>query len=180
MRGVSLPETQTFTLACHPATPTQIVRRLAVHVALGAAGRLDLHYELEAQMDRLRIPEPRKSTRGDELWKHTCFEAFLCAGDGDAYRELNFAPSTQWAVYSFGGYRKGMAQPVTPAPEIQVQRDEQRLTLRATVNPGVAAVRRIALAAVIEDGSGRLSYWALRHPSGKPDFHHPESFVTPS
>jgi hypothetical protein len=31
-----------------------------------------------------------------------------------------------------------------------------------------------------EDGgalSGALSYWALRHPPGKPDFHHPAGFA---
>src|ERR1019366_4823177 len=36
---------------------------------------------------------------------------------------------------------------------------------------------RIALAAVIEDENGRLSYWGLRHPPGKPDFHHPNGFA---
>ena len=36
---------------------------------------------------------------------------------------------------------------------------------------------RIALAAVIEDENGGLSYWALRHPPGKPDFHHPNGFA---
>jgi hypothetical protein len=33
------------------------------------------------------------------------------------------------------------------------------------------------LAAVIEDENGGLSYWALRHPPGKPDFHHPNAFA---
>ena len=36
---------------------------------------------------------------------------------------------------------------------------------------------KIALAAVIEDRDGRLSYWALRHAPGKPDFHHPSAFA---
>jgi hypothetical protein len=35
----------------------------------------------------------------------------------------------------------------------------------------------LALAAVLEDRDGRLSYWALEHPSERPDFHHPNSFV---
>ena len=29
----------------------------------------------------------------------------------------------------------------------------------------------------IEDEAGALSYWALRHPPGKPDFHHPAGFA---
>jgi hypothetical protein len=35
----------------------------------------------------------------------------------------------------------------------------------------------LALSAVVEDEHGGLSYWALKHPPGKPDFHHPDLFV---
>ena len=55
----------------------------------------------------LRIPPPRAAARRDELWKHTCFEAFVAENAGDGYRELNFAPSGEWAMYSFTGYRPG-------------------------------------------------------------------------
>ena len=37
--------------------------------------------------------------------------------------------------------------------------------------------QRLALAAVVEETSGALSYWALRHPPGAPDFHHADGFV---
>jgi hypothetical protein len=30
---------------------------------------------------------------------------------------------------------------------------------------------------VIEDQSGGVSYWALAHPPGKPDFHHADGFA---
>ena len=36
---------------------------------------------------------------------------------------------------------------------------------------------RLGLSAVVEDVDGILSYWALRHPSGKPDFHHTDAFA---
>jgi hypothetical protein len=36
---------------------------------------------------------------------------------------------------------------------------------------------RLGLAAVIEDRARVLSYWALKHPTEKPDFHHADSFV---
>jgi len=36
---------------------------------------------------------------------------------------------------------------------------------------------RIGLSAVIEETDGTKSYWALRHPPGKPDFHHPDCFA---
>jgi hypothetical protein len=36
---------------------------------------------------------------------------------------------------------------------------------------------RIGLSAVIEGKDGALSYWALRHAPGKPDFHHRRAFA---
>jgi hypothetical protein len=39
------------------------------------------------------------------------------------------------------------------------------------------ATWRLGLSAVIEDSSGAKSYWALAHPPGKPDFHHPDCFA---
>jgi hypothetical protein len=36
---------------------------------------------------------------------------------------------------------------------------------------------RLGLSAVIEETSGRKSYWALAHPLGHPDFHHADCFA---
>jgi len=36
---------------------------------------------------------------------------------------------------------------------------------------------RLGLSAVVEDADGELSYWALRHPPGKPDFHYTDAFA---
>ncbi|MBE0621784.1 MAG: hypothetical protein IH605_14415, partial [Burkholderiales bacterium] len=48
----------------------------------------------------------------------------------------------------------------------------------ALLSPEYAdAELRLALAAVIEDAAGVLSYWALRHPPGAPDFHHPHAYA---
>ena len=35
----------------------------------------------------------------------------------------------------------------------------------------------VGLSAVIEDLDGSLSYWSLKHPPGKPDFHHADCFA---
>jgi hypothetical protein len=43
------------------------------------------------------------------------------------------------------------------------------------VPPG--ASWRLGLSAVIEETSGRISYWALAHPPGKADFHHSDCFA---
>jgi hypothetical protein len=69
------------------------------------------------------------------------------------------------------------------SPEIYVRRLDDGLELQSTVYLGhIADLRdarrlRVALAAVIEGGNGKLSYWGLRHPPGKPDFHHPNGFA---
>ena len=36
---------------------------------------------------------------------------------------------------------------------------------------------RVSLAAVIEEDQGLVSYWALAHPPGDPNFHHADCFA---
>jgi len=40
-----------------------------------------------------------------------------------------------------------------------------------------AAAWRLGLSAVLEEASGRTSYWALAHSTAKPDFHHADCFA---
>jgi hypothetical protein len=40
-----------------------------------------------------------------------------------------------------------------------------------------ASAGKLALSAVIQALNGDRTYWALAHPSDKPDFHHPDSFI---
>ncbi|MFN3353145.1 MAG: hypothetical protein ACK4Z5_06010, partial [Brevundimonas sp.] len=92
------------------------------------------------------------------------------------YLEFNLSPSGRWASYAFDGYRQGMrpaAETVLVAP---LSRTGTRATLAGTAELPAGA-RRLALSAVIESADGTRTYWALAHPSDKPDFHHPESFV---
>ena len=69
------------------------------------------------------------------------------------------------------------------SPAVTVRRDAHGLELAASVAleslalPAAAARLRLALAAVIETADGRVDYWALAHPAGKPDFHHPQGFT---
>src|SRR5262249_27711317 len=134
---------------------------------------------------RLAIPGPAAPERTDELWRHTCFEAFLRPeppdGAADAYAELNVAPSTQWAAYVFTGYREGMAPAPIVASAIELTQDAAGLVLAVRLNlAGLslpAGPCRLALSAVIEETTGAKSYWALAHPPGRPDFHHRSSFA---
>jgi hypothetical protein len=147
-------------------------------------GLLVFQYSLEADMSRLRVPQSGSPRRADGLWKHTCFEAFVAISGAPGYFEFNFSPSQEWAVYRFDGYRAGMS-PVGggSSPEISVRRFDHRLELDSAVRLQETAALggklhlRLALAAVIEEDNGRLSYWALKHAPGKPDFHHPDGFA---
>jgi hypothetical protein len=72
---------------------------------------------------------------------------------------------------------------VEHAPSIAVQRAGDHLLMTACVDlePLSDLDRnrrlRLAVSAVIEESDGRISYWALAHPPGKPDFHHADGFV---
>jgi hypothetical protein len=132
-------------------------------------------YRIEGALERLRIPAPRTAAPAERLWQHTCCELFIADVGSGAYREFNFSPSGDWAAYAFRSYRDG-ASFALKDPRIAVRRAPERLELDASV-PVEPAHVRIALCVVVEDAEGALSYWALRHAPGKPDFHHRDAFA---
>ena len=182
--GMSSIDLRSAVLTAHPLTPNDDVRSLAVQLRAEEPDILVFQFSLVADMSRVRARPSGAGARTESLWKHTCFEAFVAAGDAPGYHEFNFSPSLDWAIYRFSAYREGMAPAeIGQAPEICVRRGDDGLELKSAVRLGHLAdlrdVRRlrIALAAVIEDENGGLSYWGLRHPTGKPDFHHPNGFA---
>ena len=182
---ITYPILYTAVLKCHPETSGSAVHGIEACISRLENGEFALSYTLKGRIDRLKIPTPRPGRRAERLWEHTCFEAFVSGINGPAYCEFNFAPSAEWAVYAFRRYRDGAALLLNeePAPKITVRGTEDRLELDAAVHLDHLSLikpnapRRLALSAVIEDKDGRLSYWALKHPPGKPDFHHPDSFA---
>jgi hypothetical protein len=179
------------TLQLHPDTICAAVGQIEVEVARLQGGYLTLTYTVTGKIDAIAIPPLANPARTDDLWQHTCFEAFLRNPASEGYYEFNFAPSTQWAAYRFNGYRTGRRE-VTEidAPVIAVEQGAERYRLRASValdrlpllSPHGEAgtrspMRRLGLAAVIEETSGDRSYWSLAHPPGKPDFHHADGFT---
>ncbi|MBP8214701.1 MAG: hypothetical protein KAX66_04475, partial [Propionivibrio sp.] len=61
----------------HPATPAPVVRSLDASINSRPDGSIDLSYCLRGDIVRLRIPEELAPERVDQLWEHTCFEAFI-------------------------------------------------------------------------------------------------------
>jgi hypothetical protein len=175
---------QTVALACHPASPSGAVRGIHASARIGGADKLAVTFRLDADMSRVLLPTARTPGRADELWRHTCFEVFVALPDSDAYCELNFSPSGEWAMYGFVGYRRGMtAMHVRRPPRVAVRPTPRGLVLEAVTYqeelpvPQPGSPLRAGAAAVIEESDGRLSYWALAHPSALPDFHHRLGFV---
>jgi hypothetical protein len=166
-------------LTPHPEFPSAAISAIACEATM-ASEALTLRYVAEGRIAELAIPRKATPARADELWRHTCFEAFVSADNGAGYFEFNFAPSTEWAAYRFERYREAMAPAEIEAPRISVTADTEWLEVtvalsRRALPPGPC---RLALSAVIEDRAGARSYWALAHPPGRPDFHHEAGFAS--
>ena len=171
-------------LVAHPDAADGGVRRIEASVSR-SGGVLAVTYRLDGDLDRLRIPAWGGRQAGERLWEHTCFEMFIRKVESDpTYHELNFSPSGAWAACAFAHYRQG--SPLADSaldPRIITRRRDGTLEVKASIVLGrlspeyLRAPLALALSAVIEDGEGGLSYWALVHPAGKPDFHHRDGFV---
>ena len=144
-------------------------------------GSLTVLYALVGDIRRVRIPEPGHPRFADDLWQHTCFELFARRKGLEAYFELNCAPSAEWALYAFDRYREGMRRVEGAlARRIAVRRRDDALDLDVTIAAsavGMTPPLSVGVSAVIEETDGTYSFWALAHPSDKPDFHHPDAFM---
>ena len=166
----------------HATTACEPIRRIAVE-ASRAQNALALTYRIEGEIPRLTIPVAEPPRRADDLWKHSCFEAFLRTDDGESYLEFNFSPSGAWAAYRFAGRRKGRESPELTAPRMEVRRGPDWLIMNIQLSlTGIAEFAHdkpvsAGLMAIIEDEHGGLSYWALAHGTAQPDFHDPATFT---
>ena len=158
------------------------MRSVAVEVTLSFDDGFALRYALEGAVGDIVLPTGDgqlviADSATDGLWQGTCFEAFLTEQGQPDYTEFNYAPDGRWACYQFDDYRS-LLRPDELAPwEMVAERSDTHYALR--VEPGIFpdTGSKLALSAVIEELDGTKSYWALRHPPGKPDFHHPDCFT---
>ena len=192
-----------LTLHCHPTTPCSAVHSLQVAVERTTNGDLCLQYALRGELAHLRIPSLQAPLATDGLWEHTCFETFIGVQGDSSYHEFNFSPSSQWAAYAFSGYRERRKSSPSPSfykgGELNRDFDENcempsclplckrgiegdfllQALIPATTLPANPARKplQLGLTAVIETVTGEKSYWALKHPTEKPDFHHRHGFT---
>lgn len=168
-------------LHCHAAGKPPPTLAIAVAPRRGDAGELQLDYRVHG-LAALALPPPAAPGPADGLWQQTCCEAFIATVDGPAYREFNFAPSGQWAIYDFAGYRQRNADWQAPAaPRIACRIDADTLHLRATIPAALlpTGAARLGLSVVAATPGGDKSYWALTHAAAQPDFHLAASFTLP-
>lgn len=158
----------------HPTTPA--VAGLTIEAQARRTGDvLSLEFLIVGPVEAVRWPQPAERIRTDGLWRTTCFEAFVRTTGG--YAEYNLSPSGAWAAYGFVGYRAGMHPLDIPAPFVVTRAAQGAFSLTADVTLPHDATGMAGLSAVIEGLDGTIGYWALAHPSDKPDFHHPQSFL---
>src|SRR5882724_7754341 len=164
-------------LSCHASTRTQILRAISVVVRRSVNDELKFTFRLDGDLSRIQIPSANAPRFATDLWRHTCFEVFSAVDGHPGYHEFNFSPSGDWAIYAFNSYRNGgPVNDETMRPRIVSRTSGDRFELNAHVPVSALSaihsrvVLRLGLAAVIEANNG-LSYWALHHPSDRPDFH---------
>ncbi len=168
-------------LRAHPRFRQSAIERIMVEGARTPDDALHIRYSVTGALDRIRLAKPAPPLRRDSLWRTTCFESFMLADDTPGYYEANFSPSGEWAAYGFGAYRTDMVLAnVGAPPRIVTTRDGDRFTMDVRLDPSWVPpmfTLRFGLSAVIEADDGTLSYWALAHPPGNPDFHHRDCFA---
>lgn len=176
------PPAHSFALRPFPAGPPPPALRLSGEVARQGE-RLRLLYRLSGDLAALRLAPPASApSRLDELWATTCFECFWAVAGERPYWELNASPAGHWNLYRLDDYRRGLRpQAGAEPPRQRLRRNEAELSLELelalpeVIPPG--APLALAIACVIEDRAGTLSYWALSHPGAEPDFHRRDAFL---
>jgi hypothetical protein len=173
-----------YYLVPHPDFPSRALTEIRVTVERRGDG-IEFWFWLSGDLDQVAWPAGNSDEiRADNLWKHTCFEAFGRVERQKAYSEFNWCPHVGWAAYAFDSYRSGMrnienrdGRPVVGGGYHSVFDDGYVLSFLVDDIFDRNAVLSLGLTAVIEAADGTKSYWALAHPPGKPDFHNADCFT---
>ncbi len=173
-----LVEGLSFALLPHSDAPPTAIDSVKAKISV-SDGLIWLNYTVKTCAE-VRIPASSDPDRTDGLWQTTCFEMFVKDRAGPGYCEFNFSPSTRWAAYRFDEYREGMRdRAMRSSPAISWVRSGDVMLLNTSMDADILdSAGAIGFSAVIEEESGTKSYWALAHPPGAPDFHHPSCFTT--
>lgn len=173
------------TLRPFTSTPRTELFKIQASFQAVSASQVHIDFHISGPLEQILWPDPHLiEARQDELWKHTCLEAFFSSSaTAEApYTEINCAPNGLWNAYSFSSYRQGMS----PALHITVRLKERTARqdhahFLIEVNSSVPLQTGTwGLTAVVEFQDGEKSYWALNHPRETADFHDKRGWKTES
>src|SRR5262249_10776694 len=102
-----MPSAPSAVLTAHPSTPCAAIRAFDVRVQVRETDLLVLDYALQGDIARWRMPPNGEARRVDELWNHSCFEAFWVTDDSPGYYELISPPWGGGSAYRFPASREG-------------------------------------------------------------------------
>ena len=194
-----------LSLQRHPDTPCGPLTGVEVELARTRPMKFALRYVLLGAAYQVRMEPPAGSadplwmhTCFEAFVRVAGKEEYLeinLAPTGDwaawrfrRYREgMEAAPGVGASVLGFSQRRKPMAAEerarLQEAGFDTLERFEPSyysLQMAVSLDPAMSLFLdrpwQLGLSAVIEENNGRISYWALAHPPGKPDFHHPDCF----
>ena len=172
---VEPPPPVEYELIAHPRSEATAIEKVRVLVSrLG--DHLELRYVFEGAIERLEVPRGRLDH--ERLWEHTCAELFVGGADA-TYVEWNFSPTLQSARFAFSDYRQRVEHEPGKV-RVRMERGAKTLVLTARGAFVSAPTADLGLTAITRDVDGAQSFWALAHPSERPDFHHRAGFVAAS
>lgn len=161
----------------HPKSKESSVNAISVNLIAHTDKSMSVAYSAQGDIDRLFIPPRTAGECKDNLWRTTCFEMFVGHTNSTTYWELNFSPSANWAAYKFTDYRQNRQNEESFAiNRLQMKQTKERFDLEVGFLFGALqdfdlTTVCFGFSAVMMDHHGNISYWALRHGDGPPDFH---------
>jgi hypothetical protein len=133
-------------------------------------GYLEFNFSPSGQWAAYRFDAYRQGMRPLDVARPlvlTADPAHFAASMAMRLIELGVEPELARSMASDGGVAGNRARPSQFA--LSAVLEDSRLAARASEWMG--------LNAIIEESDGTRSYWALAHPPGEPDFHHPDCIL---
>ena len=137
--------------------------------------QLELSFLLQGVGDHYLFERESQAKRADELWRATCFEAFVKNLNSKEYWELNIAPNGSWNLYRFSDYREDMQEEsrvLTPKVLFKQERDKVRVSIKVDFMEKLFDERvDFNLALILLDMEGKRHFFTLNPKEGVADFH---------
>lgn len=149
-----------------------------------------LRYEVMGDLTNLFVPTERGT---EPLWARTCFELFMRSPETPWYWEWNFCPSGAWNFFAMRAPRRHEQPFCAGNAGIEglhwVRPDERTACLFVKLSPPPSPLAEtlwyspeklhVSPTVILKPTAGANTYWALKHPTDKPDFHRADLYSEP-